>query len=276
MPVRARRRPGSPTTFGIPAISTGDIFRANIKNETPLGLQVKEVLASGGYVTDEITNAIVRDRLFEDDAEQGFLLDGFPRTAAQVETLDAILAEHGHQLEAVLELTVDDEAVVQRLLKRAEIEGREDDTEEVIRERQAIYRRETAPLTEVYSARGLLRAGRRHGFGRRGLHPHLRGPRRGCSLLMFGRSRIDTKTPDQILRMRKAGLVVGQTLQLMAQTVRPGMTTKQLDELAEEHIRGCGATPSFLGYHGFTGSLCTSVNDEVVHGIPGRAGAGRG
>jgi len=142
--------------FGIPAISTGDIFRANIKNETPLGLQVKEVLASGGYVTDDITNAIVRDRLFEDDAEQGFLLDGFPRTAAQVETLDAILAEHGHELEAVLELTVDDEAVVQRLLKRAEIEGREDDTEEVIRERQAIYRRETAPLTEVYSQRGLL------------------------------------------------------------------------------------------------------------------------
>jgi adenylate kinase len=144
------------STFGIPAISTGDIFRANIKNETPLGLQVKEVLASGGYVTDEITNAIVRDRLFEDDAEQGFLLDGFPRTAAQVETLDAILAEHDHTLDAVLELTVDSEAVVQRLLKRAEIEGREDDTEEVIRERQAIYRRETAPLTDVYSARGLL------------------------------------------------------------------------------------------------------------------------
>jgi methionyl aminopeptidase len=86
---------------------------------------------------------------------------------------------------------------------------------------------------------------------------------------MFGRSRIETKTPDQIERMRRAGLVVGQTLQLMAQTVRPGMTTKALDELAEEHIRGCGAVPSFLGYHGFTGSLCTSVNDEVVHGIPG-------
>ena len=86
---------------------------------------------------------------------------------------------------------------------------------------------------------------------------------------MFGRSRVETKTPDQVLRMRRAGLVVGQTLQLMAQTVRPGISTKQLDELAEEHIRGCGATPSFLGYHGFTGSLCTSVNDEVVHGIPG-------
>ena len=93
---------------------------------------------------------------------------------------------------------------------------------------------------------------------------------------MFGRSRIETKTPDQILRMRKAGLVVGQTLQLMAQTVRPGITTKRLDELAEEHIRGCGATPSFLGYHGFTGSLCTSVNDEVVHGIPGSRVLGEG
>lgn len=86
---------------------------------------------------------------------------------------------------------------------------------------------------------------------------------------MFGRSRIETKTPEQIVRMRRAGLVVGRTLQLIAQTVRPGLTTKQLDELAEEHIRGHGAAPSFLGYHGFTGTLCTSVNDEVVHGIPG-------
>jgi adenylate kinase len=142
--------------FDIPAISTGDIFRANIKNETDLGRRVKDILASGGYVTDEITNAIVRDRLFEDDAEQGFLLDGYPRTAAQVDALDAILAEHGHALDAALELTVDEDALVERLTKRAKTEGREDDTEEVIRERQAIYRRETAPLTAVYSERGLL------------------------------------------------------------------------------------------------------------------------
>jgi adenylate kinase len=141
---------------GIPAISTGDIFRANIKNETELGKQVKHILASGGYVTDEITNAIVRDRLREDDASQGFLLDGYPRTLAQVDALDAMLAEDSHALDAVLELTVDEDAVVQRLLKRAEIEGRSDDTEEVIRERQAIYRRETAPLADVYAGRGLL------------------------------------------------------------------------------------------------------------------------
>lgn len=143
-------------SFGIPAISTGDIFRANIKNETDLGKQVKDILSSGGYVTDEVTNAIVRDRLHEDDAAQGFLLDGYPRTLAQVDALDGMLAEDGHALDAVLELTVDEEAVVQRLIKRAEIEGRSDDTEQVIRERQAIYRKETAPLAELYGQRGLL------------------------------------------------------------------------------------------------------------------------
>lgn len=142
--------------FGIPAISTGDIFRANIKNETELGLQVKDILASGGYVTDEVTNAIVRDRLQQDDAREGFLLDGYPRTVAQVEALEGLLAEGGHALDAVLELTVDEEAVVKRLLKRAELEGRVDDTEEVIRERQAIYRRETAPLADLYASRGKL------------------------------------------------------------------------------------------------------------------------
>jgi adenylate kinase len=140
--------------LGIPAISTGDIFRANIKNETELGLQVKEILASGGYVSDEVTNAIVADRLADDDAARGFLLDGYPRTLAQVDALDAIL--DGHPLDRVLELTVDEDAVVARLLKRAEVEGRSDDSEEVIRERMAIYHRETKPLSDTYRERGVL------------------------------------------------------------------------------------------------------------------------
>jgi len=142
--------------LGIPAISTGDIFRANIKNETPLGLQVKEILASGGYVSDEVTNAIVNDRLAQTDCGPGFLLDGYPRTLAQVDALDVMLADHGAALDHVLELTVDDDAVVARLLKRAESEGREDDTEHVIRERMAIYHRETKPLSDTYRERGLL------------------------------------------------------------------------------------------------------------------------
>jgi len=142
--------------YGIPAISTGDIFRANIKNETPLGLQVKSILAAGGYVSDDITNAIVADRLAEADCVPGFLLDGYPRTSDQVVALDTVLAAHDGELDAVLELTVDEDEVVGRLLRRAQIEGRADDTEEVIRERMSIYRAQTAPLAALYADRGLL------------------------------------------------------------------------------------------------------------------------
>ena len=142
--------------LGIPAISTGDIFRDNITNKTPLGLQVREILASGTYVPDEITNAIVRDRLGQPDALDGFLLDGYPRTKAQVVELDDLLAAQGASLDAVLELTVDTDEVVQRLLKRAEVDGRADDTEEVVRHRLAVYDEETAPLAALYRERGIL------------------------------------------------------------------------------------------------------------------------
>ncbi len=142
--------------YEIPAISTGDIFRKNISEETELGLQVKSILASGGFVTDEITNEIVRDRLAETDASAGFLLDGYPRTPGQVEALDEILSDQGTSLDAVIELTVDTDEVVQRLLQRAQDQGRADDTEEVIRERMSLYAEETAPLSAIFSSRGLL------------------------------------------------------------------------------------------------------------------------
>ena len=142
--------------FGVPAISTGDLFRANIKNETDLGKQVKDILSSGGYVTDEVTNAIVRERLHEDDAAEGFLLDGYPRNVAQVGELDAILADAGLTLDLAVEITADADIVAERLLKRAEIEGRDDDTEDVIRHRLDVYAQETAPIAQVYAERGLL------------------------------------------------------------------------------------------------------------------------
>jgi len=141
---------------GIPAISTGDIFRANITSGTELGRQVKAILGAGGYVPDEVTNAIVRDRLAQTDAVGGFLLDGYPRTPGQVEALDEMLSEQGFALDIVLELTVDTDEVVGRLLRRAQ-EGRADDTEDVVRERLRIYREETAPLAATYRQRGLLR-----------------------------------------------------------------------------------------------------------------------
>ncbi|MDP9827204.1 adenylate kinase [Kineosporia succinea] len=142
--------------FGIPAISTGDIFRQNVADKTPLGLQVEEIMKSGKYVPDEVTNEMVRNRLLEEDAAVGFLLDGYPRTAAQVDELDSMLATAGNTLDAVLELTVDMDEVVERLLKRAEIEGRPDDTEDVIRHRLEVYTEQTAPLVHLYSDRNLL------------------------------------------------------------------------------------------------------------------------
>jgi adenylate kinase len=113
---------------------------------------------AGEYVPDEITNDMVRNRIAEPDAEPGFLLDGYPRTLAQVEELDAMLAVGGHDLDAVVVLTADPDELVARLLQRATTEGRADDTEEVIRRRQEVYLAETAPLVEVYSQRGLVRA----------------------------------------------------------------------------------------------------------------------
>lgn len=142
--------------FGIPAISTGDIFRANVSLATPLGLEAQRYLDAGEYVPDDITNGMVRDRLDEPDTADGFLLDGYPRTLAQVEQLDEMIGSTGHKLDAVISLVVDDEEVVERLLHRAQVEGRVDDTEDIIRRRQQVYLEQTAPLIDTYNERGLL------------------------------------------------------------------------------------------------------------------------
>jgi adenylate kinase len=144
------------TRLGVPAISTGDIFRANVKGGTPLGTQAQAIMDAGDLVPDEITNAMVRDRLAQPDAAEGFILDGYPRNAAQVEALDAVLAEQGVGLDAVLELTADRTELLARLGRRAQVEGRADDTAEAIERRLAIYEEQTAPLTAGYAARGLL------------------------------------------------------------------------------------------------------------------------
>ena len=142
--------------FKIPAISTGDIFRANVSKGTPLGIQAKEFMDEGEYVPDEVTNLMVRDRIDEPDAVSGFLLDGYPRTLSQVEELDGMIKFTGHELDAVLVLTVDQDEIVQRLLQRAQVEGRTDDTEDVIRRRQEVYSEETEPLIEIYRGRDIL------------------------------------------------------------------------------------------------------------------------
>ena len=130
--------------YGIPAISTGDIFRYNIKNKTELGVEALKYIDKGELVPDELTNKIVKDRLAMDDAKNGWILDGYPRNASQVEALDAILTDLNTPLDAVVALDAD-------------IEGRSDDTPEAIAKRLDVYAKETAPLLTTYEERGLLK-----------------------------------------------------------------------------------------------------------------------
>ena len=140
----------------IPHVSTGDMFRAAIQAGTELGRRVGPILASGELVPDELTVALIRERLSEPDASKGFVLDGFPRNLAQAEALDVMLAEIGRPLDAVLFFDLADEISLERLLGRAEEEGRDDDTTEVIARRLAIYHEQTEPVVERYRATGKL------------------------------------------------------------------------------------------------------------------------
>ncbi len=143
-------------SLGIPHISTGDIFRANVGAGTPLGEEAQRYMDAGEYVPDSITNAMVRDRISHDDCQPGFLLDGYPRTLEQVNELDMMLESDGRRLDRVVELTVVTDEVVGRLLKRAQEQGRADDTADVIRRRLEVYFEQTAPLVAVYRERGIL------------------------------------------------------------------------------------------------------------------------
>jgi adenylate kinase len=140
----------------LPHVSTGDMFRAAIAERTELGLRVEPILASGQLVPDEITVALIEERLGRPDASGGFILDGFPRNLAQAEALDAMLASIGRELDAILFLDLPDDVATDRLLRRAELEGRPDDTPEVIAGRLDIYHRETEPIVEHYRATGKL------------------------------------------------------------------------------------------------------------------------
>ncbi|QHO70977.1 adenylate kinase [Marisediminicola antarctica] len=142
--------------FGIPAIATGDIFRHNIRTGTELGTQVKAIVDAGDYVPDSLTNELVASRLAEEDALEGFLLDGYPRTLNQVAYLTDLLAARGQSLDGVIQLVADTDEVVSRLRKRAVEQGRMDDSEEAIRHRQDVFARETAPLVAAYRDKGLL------------------------------------------------------------------------------------------------------------------------
>lgn len=143
-------------SLDLPQVATGDLFRANLKNQTELGQLARTYMDKGELVPDEVTVAMVRDRLSQPDCEKGAILDGFPRTTAQAEALDALLSEFSAKIAVVPFIDVCQDVLVERLAKRAEIEGRADDNEETIRVRMDVYQSETAPLLNYYEKRGLL------------------------------------------------------------------------------------------------------------------------
>ena len=142
--------------FKVPAISTGEIFRDNASRETPLGKEASKYLDDGLFVPDHLTNALVKDRLLAADVQDGFLLDGYPRTAPQVTELDNMLAARDQRVDAVIELRAPDSELEQRMLKRAQDQGRKDDTVDVYRRRLDLYHRETHEVVSVYAGRGLV------------------------------------------------------------------------------------------------------------------------
>jgi adenylate kinase len=142
--------------YDLAHIATGDMFRSAIAAGSELGRQVEPLLAAGQLVPDELTVSLIRERLGEDDAAGGFVLDGFPRNPAQAEALDSMLADLGRDLDVILELQVPEEVLRERMAKRSREEGRVDDTPEVIDRRLAIYRADTAPLLERYRTTGKL------------------------------------------------------------------------------------------------------------------------
>ena len=259
----------------VPHISTGDLFRANLSQQTPLGVEAKRYMDAGELVPDSVTVEMVRKRLADDDAAKGFLLDGFPRTISQAESLGEILADRGEDLDAVVELQVPEDELVARLLAR----GRSDDTEDVIRRRQQVYRDETSPLLAHYSEKlvsvdavGTVeeitdRVADGCARGDPGRAPRAGGPvaRAGHRAQEPGRARGDA-------RGRSAG---GADPRRRRQAGEAGVSTAELDALAEQTIRDGGAVPSFKGYHGYPASICASVNEQIVHGSRPRHGAGR-
>ncbi len=140
----------------VPHISTGDLLRAAVKNGTPLGLKAKAAMDAGELVSDDLVLGLIEERLGQPDIENGYILDGFPRNLVQAEALDSLLSRLGQPVDKALELTVDEEQIVQRLAKRGAEEGRSDDTEEVVRNRLKVYHQQTAPVTGYYGERGLL------------------------------------------------------------------------------------------------------------------------
>ena len=250
------------------------MFRAAVASGSELGTQVTEIIQAGNLVPDELTSAVVRDRLSQADAAGGFLLDGYPRNLGQVADLDAFLGGRGEELDAVIELVVPRDESIARLSLRAAKQGRSDDTEEVIANRLAIYERETAPILDVYRAarhrRARSTASARSTRSPTGSSPPSRPVASRAlpppDVVAFRRSIY--KSPAQLRSMVEPGLITAAALDAVRALIAPGVTTAELDAAASRVIGARGALSNFQMVRGYRHTICTSVNEQVVHGIP--------
>ena len=254
-PARAPRPSSSPTTSASPRSRPATSSAPTSPQGTPLGVEAKRYMDAGEYVPDEVTNLMVRNRIDEPDAQARLparRLPAHPRAGRGARRDDRVHRPRRSTPSVVL--TVDQDEIVQRLLQRAQVEGRADDTEDVIRRRQEVYVEQTEPLIGVYRERGILRRGRRHGRGRRGHPADLRRARRhprelSDPVVAFRDRGIEIKTPEQIVRMREAGLVVGETLELLrSYGPRPGSPPASSTRSPRTTSARRARLPSFKGY----------------------------
>ena len=269
----------------IPTISTGNILRAAVKNGTPTGLKAKGYMDAGKLVPDEVIIGIINERLQEADCANGYILDGVPRTIAQAEALE----QAGISFDAVVAIEIPDEKIIARMGGRRVCEScgasyhivnippkkegvcdvcggalkqRKDDDPETVKDRLAVYHKETEPLKGFYEARGVLKTVDDQ--------PTVEGTTRAILRVLGVERMITLKSPHEIELMRRAGKITAAARALARDMVKPGVTTAQIDKAVFQFIKEQGATPSFLHYNGYPASVCVSVNDEIIHGIPGK------
>ena len=249
--------------YELPHVSTGDMFRAAIAAQTELGKRVQPILASGALVPDDVTVALIRERLGEPDAAAGFVLDGFPRNLAQAEALDEMLREIGRSLDAILFFDLPDSVATERMLRRAE---RGEPARRHARRDRAPPR--DLPLRDRADRRVLPRDGQAGAVARRasdraGLGRDRLGTERTRSRMII------RKSQAEIEAMAAAGRIVADTLALLGESLAPGLTMLELDAIGDEYIQSQGAYPTSKGYKGFPAAICISPNSMIVHGIPG-------
>lgn len=277
--------------LGIVHLSTGDMLRDEVKAGSEIGGRAKQFMNDGKLVPDTLILEIIFGKLNSKSLEKGFILDGFPRTLAQAEGLDNLVEKLNMPIDSVINLDVDNEAIVARLSARSScsvcgaiynditkppqrvgkcdlddglLQRRPDDEKTVIRQRLAVYQQQTKPLEEYYRNRGLLIEIDGEGSVGEISAKILASP------ALSKKKMIELKSKTELEKIKESCRVVAKALNLMEDLIEPGIETREIDHQVRELIESEGGSPSFLGYRGYPASVCVSINEVIVHGIPGK------